>query len=408
MAKIILLSYGGGHVNMLLPVIRSLQTQGHQLIVFGLTTAGAVLTKQGIPFKGFKDLLPLSDQADEAVRVGKQLAGEADPNAAVPYEESVAYMGLSYLDMEEQLGKAQAEEVFANRGRQAFYPLPLMKKLLSHEQPDLVLATNSPRAERALIEAAGELSIPAVCLVDLFATQGVAWLGQPTYADQVCVLSEDVKQTLVDAGRTADSVVVTGNPAFDFLVDVKQAVAERRKAKQRDPQRYTTTVLWASQPEPKTHPFTGQAGDERLPRQVEAQLLLLAEQYPDWQWVFRPHPSEVVAFTQLPTNVRISDRSESLHDLLKMVDLVITMTSTVGLEAVLVDLPLVTVDLSVFSADSPYTRLGYSVGVTQLEHLEQAIHTALAREVALSLPAVGGSAARIVRVIEELLAPQNA
>ena len=91
-------------------------------------------------------------------------------------------------------------------------------------------AVPRPRAERAAIEAAGELSIPSVCLVDLFAVDEKRWIGRPGYADRVCVLNEGVRQMLLAEGRTPDEVVVTGNPAFDGLFDPahRQAAMEVR------------------------------------------------------------------------------------------------------------------------------------------------------------------------------------
>ena len=63
---------------------------------------------------------------------------------------------------------------------------------------------------------AGKLNIPSVCIVDLFAVKEVAWVGEPGYADKVCVLSEFVKNTLMRAGRNDKDIIVTGNPAFEL------------------------------------------------------------------------------------------------------------------------------------------------------------------------------------------------
>ena len=62
--KIVFVTYGGGHVNMLVPVIKELQKQDNlELIVLGLTTAGSVLKNNNIPYIGFKDLLKDNDDA---------------------------------------------------------------------------------------------------------------------------------------------------------------------------------------------------------------------------------------------------------------------------------------------------------------------------------------------------------
>ena len=62
--KIVFVTYGGGHVNMLIPVIKKLQKQSNlELVVLGLTTAGLVLKNNNIPYIGFKDLLNDNDYA---------------------------------------------------------------------------------------------------------------------------------------------------------------------------------------------------------------------------------------------------------------------------------------------------------------------------------------------------------
>jgi hypothetical protein len=66
-----------------------------------------------------------------------------------------------------------------------------------------------------------------VCIVDLFAIDEVRWIGQPGYADRICVLNGHVRDFLVQAGRRPDEIVVTGNPAFDALHDAAVVGAGR-------------------------------------------------------------------------------------------------------------------------------------------------------------------------------------
>ncbi len=211
--KILFVAYGGGHVNMVLPVVQSLLAQGrHEVLVLGLTTAGSVLARAGVPHIGFRDLATADDAA--ALAHGNRLS-EGVNSDLVPREETVAYMGLSYADLEAEHGTAAAAAIYAERGRHAFLPTRTLKRLLASYAPDLVVATNSPRAERAALLAARELGIASLCLLDLYPPADGQWFKEDGYGSKICVLSSNVKDILVGLGRSADSIVVTGNPAFD-------------------------------------------------------------------------------------------------------------------------------------------------------------------------------------------------
>ena len=181
--KIVFVTYGGGHVNMLVPVIKELQRHDNlELVVLGLTTAGLVLKNNNIPYIGFKDLL---NDNDYALKWGKKLVRKNDAHNLVSYKESVAYMGLSYVDLENEYGKEMAAKLYSEKGRQVFNPMNTIRRFLEEESPDLLVATNSPRAERAAINVARELGIASVCLIDLFALQAVKWIGRSGYAGRL-------------------------------------------------------------------------------------------------------------------------------------------------------------------------------------------------------------------------------
>jgi hypothetical protein len=211
--KILFVAYGGGHVNMVLPVVQTLLAQGrHEVLVLGLTTAAGVLARAGVPHIGFRDLVTADDET--ALAHGNRLS-EGVNSDLVPREETVAYMGLSYADLEAEHGVEAAAAIYVERGRHAFLPTRTLKRLLGSYAPDLVVATNSPRAERAALLAARELGIASLCLLDLYPSADGQWFKEDGYGSKICVLSSNVKEILVGFGRSADSIVVTGNPAFD-------------------------------------------------------------------------------------------------------------------------------------------------------------------------------------------------
>lgn len=221
---VLLVCYGSGHVRMLIPVAHALRARGTRVRVLGLTTAAQAVRDAGLPLLQIKDFVREGDEA--ALAQGEWLSGQLEN--VIDRDETVAYLGLSYADLVFEVGEAQARRRYEALGRQAFLPLPTLLRVLGQTQPQTLVITNAPRAERAAALAARQLNIPCLCLIDLFAIDEVMWIGQLGYADRLCVLNESVRSFLRQAGRRADEIVVTGNPAFDLLCSPETVATGKR------------------------------------------------------------------------------------------------------------------------------------------------------------------------------------
>jgi UDP-N-acetylglucosamine 2-epimerase len=242
--------------------------------------------------------------------------------------------------------------------------------------------------------AARRLGIPVVVVVDLFAIAESGWLRDAAYGDAVCVLAPSVRQRLIDLGRPAQQVHVTGNPAFDRLADPELPTRARDLRRSRG-WHDARVITWASQPEPS---------DPQLPRRIEQALIAGLEQHPAWHLVLRPHPSDAYALPTPGPRLTISTRADDLHTLLHASEAVVTMTSTVGLEAVLCGKPLITWDRSENTAGAPYAALGLSTGVADLDQLVPTIAAAVAAPRPVSgLPMVGQATALVANQIRRLI-----
>ena len=392
MPHVLAVAYGGGHINALLPVLERLQARpGWRVSLLALTTAAATAAAKGFPALGLRDL-PVQDDRSRAH--GARLAAGLAPNPHVPVEESVAYLGCSYRDLEDALGVDEAARRYAAQGRAAFLPVPTMTAALRHLAPDVVLSTSAPRAERAALAAAGALGIPSVCVVDLFALSEESWVGQPGFATRVCVPMAVVRDRLVGLGRRPDEVVVTGNPVFDRLGEptLRAKAATLRSAKGWDGRQ---VVLWASQPETE---------DPALPRRVEAALQAAVARDPRRLLLIRPHPNDQYALPPEGPQVAHSTRADDLATTLAAADVVATMTSTVGLEAALLGRPVLTFDGSANTPYAPYSRMGISRGAATLDALGPAMDDVLAGHGATpDLPRPGGATDAVCRVIDGLI-----
>lgn len=393
-------AYGGGHVAMVVPVALRAQALGLcEPLVLALTTAGPVARAAGLKTVGFNDFTLPEDQPwlARGARMAAQLT-----NAPVDAAESAAYLGLSFADLAADQGVDQAQADYDAHGRAAFLPVRFLERVLTEVRPQLVCATNSPRAERAAVLAARRLGIPAACLVDLFAVDERRWIGRAGFADRVCVLNEAVRQSLLAMERRADEVLVTGNPAFDRLQvppDPQRVAAIRQRLGH--PGR--RVLLWASHVEPASHPWRpGAVGDPLMPRRVlDALVAHLAARH-DWVLAVRPHPSEEAPALPALDHVVLTGQDWPLAELLHASDAVCTLTSTVGLEAHLLGKPVVQVAGSLFEDAAPYAAMGIAVPAT-LASLGQVIDGLPAPGAAATAPAEA-AADRVVHVLRGLAA----
>lgn len=407
--RVLFVSYGGGHIGMVLPVMRELEAllPGVQCQLLALTTGHLRARAERPDALGYRDLLHLVD-ADAARAWGERL-GEGNSSPDVPADETRAYLGINYLDLIAQHGEAGAAELYREQGRYGFRPLHFMRRVIGALRPDAVVATNSPRSERAALDVAMEGGIAAIGMVDLFGLDSDSYVLHSPRPDRTCVISEGVRQRLIARGFPADGVVVTGNPAFDGLFsDANRARAQRFLA-ERGWQRLKP-VLFAGHWEPQTHPATPVPAGQDLPREIEAALRAHVRQREDLALIVRYHPSDWTRYPRLPDEARIhfsEPPREPIHPLILAAQAVVVQTSTVGLEAAVAGRPVVSVENSPaahiwFSL----AQLGVSTPATDPSTLPGVLDAALAgagRPAEASFRSDGQAAHRVAAVVKNAL-----
>jgi hypothetical protein len=218
------------------------------------------------------------------------------------------------------------------------------------------------------------------------------------------VLNDSVRRLFLEHGRQADEIEITGNPAFDRLTtpETIAAGAELRRARGWSDGR--RSILWASQVEPERHPFNGREGEPMLPRRIEGALRDLVAAETGLRLIVRYHPNERVEF--MPgANVEFSPVSEPVSALVHSVDVVVVTASTVGLEAAIAGRRVISVDMSVFTPDTPYASIGVSTGVSRIQDIGPAVLKALDNQATpfLQGKSVRSASQEILRVMDSLL-----
>lgn len=362
MKHILMVCYGGGHMKVLAPLYAELSLR-YRVTVLALTSAGAYMREQGIPSLGFRDFA--FTRSPDIQAYGQQLASDVPENGMVPREETVAYLGSSFFDLVNQLkDEGAAHEQYREKGRAAFLPVASLRKIIDELHADAVVTTNAPRAERAALIAAKAAGLPTVCINDnLWIRGGLADVAEGRLADRICVLSESLKHKLVsDTGLDPAVVMVTGTPVFDVIKKTSWVPGKSGVPR----------VLLADCDLPDVHPYLdlrnvvpgiGEAVRAELNRLAAAGII---------HAYFRPHPSQIYDYSAYSA-CKLSEPQESLHERLSKTDVVVTAISTVGVEAKVMGLGLVSVENTVFSTLESYGRIGLSTGITSPGDLGEAI-----------------------------------
>lgn len=407
--RVLFVTYGGGHVSMVVPV--ALACRGlvlDDVHVLALTSAAHASRAAGLRTWQFRDFVTPDDA--QALAWGDELAGTLEPGGTVEPAETRAYLGLSFAEMVQDMGEAAARERYRAFGRHQFLPVRVLERILRRLAPDVVVITNSPRAEWAAGIAARRLGIPALCINSMFAIDEIAWLGQPGFCDRLCVLNEEVRQRFIAAGRAPGEVVVTGNPSFDtlFAPEVRDAGLALRA---RLPFGTRQIVLWASQPEYVSHPTApGLVGDPALPLHILHEMLAWAQGALGRHVIVRPHPNERIDDPGLPCATMVTAADCDVAVTLHACDIAATMTSTVALQAHALRVPVLQVRGSIFDHSMPLAAMGIATecAVPDVAPKLQRMFATPGLLRARGGVQGGGAAAAVAAQVVQLLARQGA
>ncbi len=205
--------------------------------------------------------------------------------------------------------------------------------VVSITQPDILMVGDDRgpvfvRAEALFAQARG---IPVV-EVQHGVFPSVTPMSTPI-SDRICAWGALSKRSYELAGADSERIIVTGSPKYDSL---------RKKAKQRLPadRRGTPrTILFATEPQYRD-----------LNCQAVAELGRLFEREQDVVLVVKPHPGEsgwpyARSAQGFSERVVVGKGSESIEDFLIEADIVMVVSSTVGLEAAIADKEVVVLNV---------------------------------------------------------------
>lgn len=372
MKKILFVTYGGGHVNIVIPIVREIEKHNNMdYQILALTTAIPYLENSGLKYKTLLDYLPILQNNKEIINIGNKLASEYhNSDAGFSIEQTSAYLGCSMYDLIKKLGEKKALEKFEIEGRKAFCPTSIIKQILKIEKPDIVVTTVPYRMEKAAVLEAKELGIKTVFIHDLhFVKQNYLY----NIVDANFVMNEFVKDELIGYGVAESKIYVTGQPAFDYLLEpINKSKSEIYNEFELSPEK--KTIVWIAD------------NSKVLTKTYFDEISKVIERFKEFQFIIKMHPGEenVDIFKNICKKNKIN--TLLLHRcnnkvLIYIGDLFLVGLSTMGLEISRMNKNMICLDYDnlwkkrdgLLYKNSRYDYLGLGILVNKTDDLSKTI-----------------------------------
>ncbi len=187
----------------------------------------------------------------------------------------------------------------------------------------------------------------------------------PPQSDRIAIGGEYWKKIYIKAGTRDEQVVVTGWPKYDVYHTLKDNLLEEK--------RDTLNILFATQPI-----------DIKLNLDIIELIGSFVEDFAHIHLIVKPHPGEnTKAYYQVAKRYKqviLHDSREDIARLIACSDALITMFSTVGMEAELLDKPIICLNFANEETKPVYVSSGVAIEVKNLDELIPAIKDALYNE----------------------------
>ncbi|MFO1487477.1 MAG: hypothetical protein U1F65_03270 [Verrucomicrobiota bacterium] len=317
----------GSNLLNLLPVAKEAQRRG---LLGGIVTGEAVeRTNPG----AFKEFPVVVSERDLCRRVGMKFLPGSLARAIKRLNRIVRWLNVrhdhSALRVRQNFGAYLKLMVQAERSQ------IIWRRLLSQWKPSSILTTSDFYPfEFHLIAEAKKLGIPSAILQHGEPNDVVVW---PTYADTFLAWGKSYEEQLIKRGAPEERVKITGMPSSD-------AWFNRAKPAGTDSKKTQGGCLVLSHTQDRIE-------DAELFERFGQCLKETIEKTPSVKWKIKLHPSEDDTFyreTGLSalTQVEILPRNISLEESVLGSDVVCTIRSTAGLQAMMLQKPVVVLDLA--------------------------------------------------------------
>jgi hypothetical protein len=219
---------------------------------------------------------------------------------------------------------------------------------------------------RTMVSVSNQLNVSSILIQDgIYA--GRIGVSERLYADKVAVWGQATKDRLIKRGNLKSKIFVTGNPAYDKLINM---VTKPKESKEK-------IIVFATQMIDYYSTIITDTNEE-----IIDSLYFAIKRIPNTKLLIKVHPGEKVKkYKDLIRNKNYKNiqviKKVDLFDILKKCSVLVTHSSTVALEAMIVNKPVIIVNLTGFPDVFPYVKSGAALGVYKKRDLYPTIMSIL-------------------------------
>ena len=308
--------------------------------------------------------------------------------------------------------------------------IQIVKTMIKVERPDLILLLNEHGWwENTLVIAAKLENIPTIAIQhgihvplekyyryskDEIASDGSVESPYCPIPDKTVVYGPYYKEILTRIGTyPTNSVVVTGQPRYDILYHADKIYSREQFLGKYNINQNHKVILWSTQ----CHGISDRENIKNFKAVFETM-----QNIKNTTLFIKPHPGEGEKYTKMikknldnyKINAIITPKNSDTYELLYICDLMITKDSTTAMEAVVLNKPVIILNLSGEPDFVEYVNEGVALGVYEKEELKLAIEKLLKDDSELvrnrknyirkHLYKIDGNATeRVAKVVDEMI-----
>lgn len=257
---------------------------------------------------------------------------------------------------------------------EAIYSIMFIERMINSTSPAIIcLMPDGYFLQQIAAAVAKKHNIPTLACSASLETGNARSYMKHLHADKIAAMGEVIKNIYVESGVKPERIAVTGVAHFDRLFDRNKEQDEKVLTEQGIDLSQRTIVFG-------TENLSISETVEALTGVIEAVL-----KTKDIQLVVKVHPAEGIEPYQAVAEQYHDPRIHVVKDidlyaLLSRCELVIVKFSTVALEAMMMDKPVVVINLPGQPTPVPYAEEGAALGVYRYEDIESAILKVLYNE----------------------------
>lgn len=235
----------------------------------------------------------------------------------------------------------------------AFY-FEIFTNFLEKRHPKIIVHLDEmPKENKILIHLAKNKNIPVLQIAHGAMADEIMFENQKS--DKIVVFSNKARNLLKRKKYPLNNIIITGNPFWDNMFKKKYNRDEFCKKFNISTEKKIITFATIPSPYNERNDFT-------------YSVLDAAKKFRDYQWVIKIRPGDDMNFYKKAAektgiNAIFIEDVSILHDLLNASDLVIVSQSTVGLEAVLLDKPVIDINLTAAPFFQEYIKYNAAISI---------------------------------------------